>query len=217
MKRAYKTIAGTLLAFFAYNIALGNKSQSSNIETVDLSNNAIRAIENRFGSIDSEQIEGIEEITKSWYQYGDGDLSKYAYILATAYWESKIRPVEERRAAQGTSLYETQNRYWFTGFYGRGYVQLTHESNYSEMSDFLGIDLVNYPDRALEISNAAKIIVFGMMNGTFTGRSLSDYINDTNIDFYNARRVVNGTDRADTIAGYADDIYTYLFNNQKTV
>lgn len=38
----------------------------------------------------------------------------------------------------------------------------------------------------------------GCAEGWFTGKKLADYP-----DYRNMRRVVNGTDRADTIAGYA--------------
>ena len=133
-------------------------------------------------------------------------MNKLTYILATAWHESKLRPIREIRARQGTALYETQNRYWFTGYYGRGFVQLTWESNYQKMGDWLGINLVGNPDLALDPHYAAQIIVFGMMNGSFTSRPLSRYINGSNVDFVNARRVVNGTDRASLIASYAQDI-----------
>ncbi|MEM6698917.1 MAG: hypothetical protein AAF599_11005 [Bacteroidota bacterium] len=49
-----------------------------------------------------------------------------------------------------------------------------------------------------------------MMNGSFTRKKLSTYINSSNIDFINARRTVNGTDRASLIAGYANDLISQL-------
>lgn len=39
-------------------------------------------------------------------------------------------------------------RYW--PYYGRGYVQLTWQSNYQAEGDAIGVDLVSNPDRALE-------------------------------------------------------------------
>jgi len=50
--------------------------------------------------------------------------------------------------------------------------------------------------------------VFGMRDGTFTGRKLARYINGKTVDFYNARWVVNGRNReqkivAERIADYA--------------
>jgi hypothetical protein len=44
---------------------------------------------------------------------------------------------------------------------------------------------------------------YGMRNGSFTGKKLSDYISGTTADYVNARRIINGTDRAELIAGYA--------------
>ena len=88
-------------------------------------------------------------------------------------------------------------------FRGRGYVQLTWKDNYRKVGDQYGIDLVSNPDRALEPEIAAFVTVYGMENGIFTGRKLSDYLNEDNEDYFNARRIINGTDQAERISGYA--------------
>lgn len=158
-----------------------------------------------FGDLDKTQKDSIRLIVGAFDRYGDKDFNKLAYILATARHESNFRPIEEYR-----SNTDRQNAYWYTGYYGRGFVQLTHEKNYRKMSEFLGVDLVKNPSLALEPNNAAKILVWGMMNGRFTRKPLSNYINSNTVDFYNARKVVNGLDRADKIALYAQSIHTKL-------
>lgn len=50
---------------------------------------------------------------------------------------------------------------------------------------------------------AAAILVGGMKAGTFTGRKLGDYVGNGRTDFHNARRVVNGTDKAGHIGNIA--------------
>jgi hypothetical protein len=45
----------------------------------------------------------------------------------------------------------------------------------------------------------------GMERGSFTGKKLADYFNDKNTDPVGARKIINGTDRAGTIAGIATD------------
>jgi hypothetical protein len=57
---------------------------------------------------------------------------------------------------------------------------------------------------ALVASTSALITVGGMRDGDFTGMKLSDYIKPGSVDYVNARRIVNGTDRAEQIAGYAE-------------
>jgi hypothetical protein len=47
------------------------------------------------------------------------------------------------------------------------------------------------------------IMSAGMRQGWFTSKKLSDYINDRICDYMNARRIINGTDRASLIASYA--------------
>lgn len=63
---------------------------------------------------------------------------------------------------------------------------------------------------ALVASTSAIITVGGMLDGDFTGVGLPDYITADKTDYENARRIVNGTDKADTIAGYARKYETAL-------
>ncbi len=118
-------------------------------------------------------------------------------------------------------------------FRGRGLVQLTGRNNYATMSRQLGeegfqytvdgvtygtaehpIDLTANPTHVNRVPElAARITVSGMRQGTFTGRGLSADITDTNTDFVNARRVVNGDkdkiepnrteSNGEIVAGYA--------------
>ncbi|MDX2240743.1 MAG: S8 family serine peptidase [Leptolyngbyaceae cyanobacterium bins.302] len=138
---------------------------------------------------------------------GITDLGQIAYILATAQHESNLgRWMEELASGQA---YEGRRDLGNTQpgdgprFKGRGYVQITGRTNYTRWSQRLGIDLVGQPQRASDPAIAAKVLVQGMRDGTFTGRRLSDYINGSNQDFINARRIVNGTDKATEIAQIA--------------
>lgn len=173
------------------------------------------AIETSFGLLSTKQIDSIFQIIKAWNIYGDGDVYKLAYILATAWHESKLISQKEIRCNPAGSstqriCYERQAEYWDTGYYGRGYVQLTHYDNYLAMGTVFGLDLVTDPDAALEPELSAKILVFGMMSGSFTGKPLSNYINQFKKDFVNARRVVNGTDQAQLISEYAVTVLNNL-------
>lgn len=199
MKTAHKKIIGAGLLLTITIILIDLFIRSYKISRM------IKACELALGPLDKTQKKSIQLILQAFEQYGDKDQNKLIYILATARHESRFRPIEEYRSNS-----PRQNAYWYTGYYGRGFVQLTHEKNYRKMSDFLGVDLVKNPSLALEPNNAAKILVWGMMNGRFTRKPLSNYINSNKIDFYNARKVVNGLDRAEKIALYAQSIYTKL-------
>ena len=88
-------------------------------------------------------------------------------------------------------------------YYGRGFVQLTHLVNYKFAGEQLGIDLINNPDLALQPKYATEILVKGSINGWFTSKKLSDYINDKSKSYYQARQVINGLDKAQQIADIA--------------
>ena len=92
-----------------------------------------------------------------------------------------------------------------TGFvyYGRGYVQLTWPGNYKTIGKAIGYDLYHNPDLALEPNIAYSVMSYGMRHGSFTGARLAQHINDKKCDYVEARRIINGTDCAEKIAGYA--------------
>lgn len=88
-------------------------------------------------------------------------------------------------------------------YYGRDYVQLTWKDNYQRMKDKFHVDFVNNREKALEHEWAIKILIYGSEQGVFTGLKLSRYINESKQDYYHARQVINGLDKATTIEGYA--------------
>jgi putative chitinase len=85
---------------------------------------------------------------------------------------------------------------------GRGFVQITGKDNYERAGKKLLTDLVKSPELATHCGTAASILYAGMAEGWFTGKKLSDYFRHGLTDPYNARRIVNGLDRASDIAGY---------------
>ncbi len=125
-----------------------------------------------------------------------------AYLLATAYWETArtMRPVIEAYWLS-EEWRKKHLRYW--PWYGRGFVQLTWENNYKRAAKETRVAMDKDPDMALNPAVAAQVAVIGMKEGWFTGKKLSDYITLKNSDFRNARRIINGIDKAGEIAEYA--------------
>jgi len=146
-----------------------------------------------------------------------------AYALATAWHETAhtMQPVKE----YGGPRYFTR-MYDVTGerpalarkmgntaagdgprYCGHGYVQLTWKANYAKAGQKLGVDLVGNPDLAMRPDIAAGILRYGMREGWFTGKSFQSYLPTTGqadkAQFIAARRIINGTDKAALIAGYA--------------
>jgi predicted chitinase len=146
-------------------------------------------------------------IVQEAMQQGVQNKAQLAYILATATHESNAgKNMEEfasGRAYEGRRSLGNVRAGDGVRFKGRGYVQLTGRRNYTDWSRRLGVDLVSNPRLVQNPRVAAKILVGGMMKGTFTGKGLGSYINGSRTDLHGARRTVNGTDRAGHIAGIA--------------
>ncbi|MBF8458394.1 hypothetical protein IV494_14515 [Kaistella sp. G5-32] len=166
----------------------------------------------------------------------DCDVSKISYLLATAKHEtgSTFNPVEEanwlswkirkkyfeemydpilgKNEKRRSMALKNENNVQGDGvkYFGRGYVQITWKKNYRKMGEKFGVDLVNNPEKVLDPDLAMKIMIYGSEEGKFTGVSLNHYINSKKTDYYNARRVINGTDKASTIEGYATKIESCL-------
>jgi putative chitinase len=157
-------------------------------------------------------------------------LAYLAYALATAYLETAhtMRPIEEfggpayffrmydkagNRPAVAAQLGNTMSGDGVK-YHGRGYVQLTGRANYSKATAKLGVDLVNHPELALGDAVAAKVMRVGMTEGWFTGKSFASYLPASGpasfAQFKDARRIINGQDRAADIANYAIEFQAYL-------
>ncbi len=132
------------------------------------------------------------------------DVKQVAYMLATVKHETAhtYEAIEEYGKGRGHEYGKKING---KAYYGRGFVQLTWLSNYRRLGKELGIGekLVEQPELALQSDIAYRIMSAGMRKGLFTGRKLSDYIGGGKADYVNARKIINGLDRAKLIAGYA--------------
>lgn len=140
------------------------------------------------------------------------------YMLATVKHETAdtYQPIRERGTDEYFERYEGNKLLDNTEpgdgkrFRGRGYSMITGRRNYTLFSEILNIDLITDPDLALTPEPAYRILSKGMIEGLFTGRPLGRYIHGEHLDYTNARRTVNGMDRADRIAGYARRFHRIL-------
>ncbi|QNH60764.1 glycoside hydrolase family 19 protein [Hymenobacter sediminicola] len=166
------------------------------------------------GSLSKEEVANMEGILDCALEAAL-PVQQIAYVLATTFHETAgtMRPLKEYGLGKGHDYGKMLDmgkgkgqRVPYTEpphlFFGRGYVQLTWLSNYRGAGKKLGIDLVNHPDLALNPATAAQILVRGMKEGWFTGKRLSEYFTTQGADVLRARRIVNGNDKAELIAGY---------------
>jgi predicted chitinase len=147
----------------------------------------------------------IAAIKSECVRQGIGLKSQIAYVLATADHETNhtFKPVTEAYWLDNPDAYLKQHHADYYPFYGRGYVQLTWRNNYEKYGQILNKDLLGHPSLALDPEIALFVLVHGFKTGTFTGRKISDYIDGQKQDFRNARRCINGLDKADQIAAVA--------------
>lgn len=179
------------------------------------------------GKLSHSQVDGMENLLGVWDRYFAGGAGianptdHLSYDLGTAFHETarSMQPITEfgERAyfdkyEPGTKLgkllgnTEPGDGYRFRG---EGHVQNTGRRNAARATARLnelfglGIDLVADPDKRGDPFISAMSLFLGNKEGWWTGRKLGDYLIPGRPDFINARRVVNGTDKAATIAGYA--------------
>ena len=181
------------------------------------------------GSLKQGQVDGISAILDYWEsKYARSDDRWLAYLLGTAFHETayRMQPIDEYGGATyfnkrysppptgkfpaiarslGNNMQDDGNR-----FHGRGFVQLTGRRNYIDWGNRLGVDLVGNPELAKDLGVATRILVEGSVLGTFTGRGLATYFNATTADWINARRIINGTDKAANIAALAKSFYAAI-------
>lgn len=145
-------------------------------------------------------------------------ISQIAYAFATIHHETAFtyEPITEYGSKSyfnkydgRTSLGNNQKGDGYN-FRGRGYVQLTGRTNYTKASKLLKLDLINSPELLLRRDISFEVLTLGMHDGWFTGKKLSDYIVGNKKDYRNARRIINGVDKAAQIANYATEFEAML-------
>jgi putative chitinase len=163
-----------------------------------------QSVSQHLSHLSQNQVDGFNFLLDGWEaNFSTVDIRHFAYCLATAWHETatKMEPIEEYGHGHGRP-------YGPSGFFGRGYVQLTWKQNYALASTRLNgelgmnVDLVADKEKALDPEVAAPIMFLGMREGWFTGKKLANYFHDGVEDPFNARRIINGTDKATLIAGY---------------
>ena len=150
-------------------------------------------------SLSQTQVEGIEAVLDE-AEKRKTPLKWLAYMLATDYHETArtMQPIEEYGRGKGKK-YGRPGKYGQSQ-HGRGLVQLTWDFNYEKADAKLGLKgaLLQNFNLALRMDFAVRIMFDGMEEGWFTKKKLSDYS-----DYLPMRRIINGTDKASLIAGYA--------------
>jgi putative chitinase len=85
---------------------------------------------------------------------------------------------------------------------GRGLVQITGRINYRRMGERISVPLEADPSLATNATTSAFLLVIGMIEGIYTGKRLAQYFAGTKEDPIGARAIINGTDKAQLIAGH---------------
>lgn len=166
------------------------------------------------GTLTQDQVDGMNFLLEVWEKHFEADNPRdgtnwLAYALATFFHETaeRMQPIEEYGKGAGKQYGYPVGPHG-QRYYGRGHVQLTWEQNYKNGEKFLkdryrvDANLHREPQRMLHGPISALVSYDGMIHGWFTGVGLPQYFNAKVEDPRNARRIVNGMDRADLIAGY---------------
>ena len=167
-----------------------------------------------FKKFNQGQVDGLN-VFLDWYDTQNPPIPEryhiddrmLAYILATTYHETAatMQPIAEYGKGKGKK-YGVPDPVTGQTYYGRGYVQLTWKDNYQRQDTKLKLNgtLVKTADRALEPAIALEVILGGMVDGDFTGKTLAQFFTLSVTNWYDARTIVNGHDQASTIAGYGE-------------
>jgi len=191
----------------------------------------VRKILHRRG-MTSIEFQTYKQIINYWNDHpGMSDHRWLAYVMATAWHETRLKPVREGYAKTDAGARRIVSKMWrqrritlpyhradrVTGhvYYGRGYVQLTWAENYKKMGREIGMGdkLYRNPDLVLEPEIASKILFVGMLKGKFRysrkrhprgPQKLALFFNGKKANWYGARNIINGDMRKNgkRIGGY---------------
>lgn len=181
-------------------------------------------------SLSQGQVEGVERLLDVWNRYyaKDGSAEELAYDLGTSYHETAhtMQPITERGRRSYFNKYEPGTRLGRVlgntqpgdgyRFRGEGDVQNTGRRNARVSSRRLNevfglkIDFEKNPSLRGDPFWSAHCLFLGNREGWWTGKDIDDFIDGIDEsdaedlrEYRNARRIVNGTDKANAIARYA--------------
>lgn len=183
------------------------------------------------GRMGQSQVDGMKMTIAEWFKRNDlTDERWLAYMLATAWLETDrtMQAISEYGGRDYfTRMYDIKggrpdkakrlgNVYAGDGakFHGRGKPMITGRGNYKKANKYVGkyidVDFIAKPSAVLQKNHSDLLMFSGMIKGWFTGKKLSDYFQGDLEDPIGARRIVNGTDRADDIAEAYEHFLTAL-------
>lgn len=183
------------------------------------------------GSLRQSQLDGINAILDKWETESSKDDDRWlAYMLGTTHHETgtAMQPVRETKAPTNEEAARRLEKAWQAGklpwvkepywrpdadgksWLGRGFVQITHKANYQRLGKAIGVDLLTDPDQAMDLDTALKVMFVGMRNGLFTSAKLAGFFNATTEDWVRARKIINGLESAELVAGYARTYYAAI-------
>ena len=165
----------------------------------------------RFGRLSQSQVDGLNDLL-GFVERDENftDPRQIAYMLATVKHEcaDTWKPVVERGPIDYFDKYEPGTKIGDrlgNTEPGDGY-RYRGRANYRRAGRRIGMNtlLLEDPDLVLKPGIAYQVMSVGMRWGIFTGKCIGDYIDGERCDYKNARRVINGLDRWDVIARYAE-------------
>jgi putative chitinase len=173
------------------------------------------------GRLTQQQVDGMSDMLDYIEKHGYGTIEGIAYFFASVHHETggRMVPVRETYATSAKQaiarldaafkagrLKSVRTPYWRDGWFGRGRIQVTHKENYEYAEKETGIALTKNPDLLLQSDLDCRVSIPGTFDGWWTRgkHKISDYFNLVTNDAVGARRIVNGTDKAQHIA---DNLY----------
>lgn len=181
------------------------------------------------GRLTQQQVDGIDQLLDAWNRHGTENMSQLAYVLAGVHHETggRMVPVREGFAStdqgarnavaslfrQGKITRNYAEPVNGVSYYGRGRIQNTHLENYQRLQDRFKMPFVSDPDILIRDGEAdAVVTVIGHIEGIWTkgAHKLRDYFGPGYDNPVGARRIVNGTDKAQLITTYYEAFLSAL-------
>ena len=132
------------------------------------------------------------------------DVGTISYMFGTIYAETESKNFSPS-TIEVIGEQNKDNGYVKDGFFGRGWIQLTHKDKYEKVGRILEKELLKNPDLALEVNNAYEILFRGMsdgwievyrtsINGAVARKvpiKLGDFVSSKEVNYELARAVIN--------------------------